>query len=127
MAKRKLKIHFRIRCLASLFIALVVAPVFGQSPREAPGEQKFQVTVRSEIARGCDEVFQAALNSGSDHKALWTSMHDVIKRNISMHKDSDGFMLGARLQQLKELDHALESLRSLSNPTHEEKEEISSF
>jgi hypothetical protein len=36
-------------------------------------------------------------------------------------------MLGARLQQLKQLDHALESLRSLSAPTQDDKREVSSF
>jgi hypothetical protein len=125
MPQRIVRSYFHIAGVAPLFITLFLAPVFAQSPLEAPGEQKVQITVRSEIARGCEEVSQAA--ASCELKALLECMHNVIYQNISMHKDSDGFMLGARLQQLKQLDHALESLRSLANPTQDDKEEMSTF
>jgi hypothetical protein len=54
-------------------------------------------------------------------------MNDVIQRNKSTQTDSDGFMLGARLSQLHELDRVLHSLRSISNPTADMTEDISSF
>jgi len=125
MTRRMVKPCFHIACVALLFITLVLASVFGQSPRETPGGQKVQTTVPSEIARGCEEVLQAATGCGL--RELLECMHSVIYRNISVHKDSDGFMLGARLQQLKQIDHALESLRSLSNPSQDDKREMSSF
>jgi len=125
MAQRMERLYFHIACVAPLFITLVLASVLGESPRESPGGEKVQITVPSEIARGCEEVLQAATGCGL--RELLECMHNVIYRNISMHKDSDGFMLGARLQQLKQLDHAIESLRSLSNPSQDDKKEMSSF
>ena len=125
MPQRIARSYFHIVGMTPLFITLFLAPVFAQSPIETLSEQKVQITVRSEISRGCEEVSQAA--AGCELKALLGCMHNVIYRNISIHKDSDGFMLGARLYQLKQLDDALESLRSLANPTQDDKEEMSTF
>ncbi len=115
------------RCFAcistTVFFTLAIASLFGQSPLDAPGEKK--VTVRSEIARGDSELFKAALNrpggwalapvptlvkTGLQDMSLghlWRAMNDVIERNKSLQKDSEGFMLGARLQQVERLDDAL--------------------
>lgn len=65
--------YFHIAWVAPLFIALVLKPVFGQSSLEAPGEQKVQITVPSEIARGCEEVSRAAI--GCELRELLECMH----------------------------------------------------
>src|SRR6266480_5227076 len=90
-------------CISTaLFLTLVNPPLFGQSPLDVPGERK--VTVRSEIARGQSEIFEAALNTRFQGGNLWTSMNDLIKRNKSLQKDSEGFLLGAHFEQVRQLD-----------------------
>src|SRR5439155_6986668 len=100
--------------LTLLFITLATASLSGQSPLDAPAQK--QVTVRSEIARGCDEVSDAAWDRNSERRNFARNMKNVIQRNKSAQTDSDAFMLGARLYQLHQLDYVLRNLRSMSNP-----------
>ena len=92
----------------------------------APGEKR--VTVRSEIERGDSEIFNAAFNRPGGWwgkpfaltgpglqdlslRDLCRAMNDAIDRNKALQKDSDGFMLGARFQELEQLDAALRAHR----------------
>ena len=103
---------------AILILALAVATVCeAQSPLDAPGEKK--VTVRSEIERGFSETFSAQIN---DVSLVYLEGHldEVIDNNKSRQKDSDGFMLGARAEQVNEIDSiAHDDTRELFN-THQE-------
>lgn len=79
---------------------------FAQSPLDSSGEKK--VTAQSEIERGSQEILDAAINAGAASlSGLLTAMYEVIKRNKSLQKDSDGFMLGARFEEIQQLDLAL--------------------
>ena len=117
----------RISGLITVFMTLVIESLFGQSPLDAPGQKQFTITVRSEIARGCGEVFHAAWDRNSRRGLFERNMRDVIQRNQSAHTDSDGFMLGARLSQLHELDYVLRNLRSMSNPPADVTEDIRNY
>jgi hypothetical protein len=78
----------------------------GQSPLDAPGEKK--ITVRSEIARGRTEIFEAAQTTIPLNDLL-ADFGEVILKNKSLQKDSDGFMLGARVEEIREIDIRLQS------------------
>lgn len=85
-------------------IAAAVATVCeAQSPLDAPGEKK--VTVRSEIARGYHEISFARTQPRDVYLAyLEGDLAKVIQNNESRQKDSDGFMLGARLGEVQQID-----------------------
>ena len=104
---------------AILILALAVATVCeAQSPLDAPGEKK--VTVRSEIARGAAEMFSDRYVSRCGmHLVCLEARFDEINSK-SRQKDSDGFMLGARAEQVNEIDSiAHDDTRELFN-THQE-------
>jgi uncharacterized phage infection (PIP) family protein YhgE len=103
----------RFLAAASFFAA---AASLAQSQLDQPGEKK--VTLRSEIARGASEIS----SSQSEHvdislTYLEEHVNKVILQNKSRQKDSDGFMLGARVEQLKLIDVllSLEGLRDFNS------------
>ena len=106
---------------AILILALAIATVCeAQSPLDAPGEKK--VIVCSEIARGAAEIFADRYVSkcGMNLACLEARFDELITNSKSRQKDSDGFMLGARTEQVNEIDSvAHNDTRELFN-THEE-------
>ena len=106
---------------AILILALAIATVCeAQSPLDAPGEKK--VIVCSEIARGAAEIFADRYISkcGMNLACLEARFDELITNSKSRQKDSDGFMLGARTEQVNEIDSvAHNDTRELFN-THEE-------
>jgi hypothetical protein len=106
---------------AILILALAVATVCeAQALLDAAGEKK--VTVRSEIARGAAEMFSDRYVSrcGMHLVCLEARFDEVINNSKSRQKESDGFMLGARTEQVNEIDSvAHNDTRELFN-THEE-------
>src|SRR4029077_11926624 len=101
-------------------LALAVATVCeAQSPLDAPGEKK--VIVCSEIARGAAEIFSDRNISrcGMNLICLESRFDELITNSKSRQKDSDGFMLGVRTEQVNEIDSvAHNDTRELFN-THE--------
>jgi len=90
---------------AILILALAVAMVCkAQSPLDAPKEKK--VIVCSEIARGAAEIFSDRYVSqcGLHLACLEARFDELIANSKFRKKDSDGFMLGARTEQLNEID-----------------------
>ena len=67
------------------------------------------MTVRSEIARGYTEINSATFKGGATLSLvdLEGDLADVIINNQARQKDSDGFMLGARLATVKQIDFLL--------------------
>ena len=106
---------------AILILALAVATVCeAQSPLDAPKEKK--VTVRSEIECGAAEIFSDRYVSrcGMYLVCLEARFDILIIDSKSRKEDSDGFMLGARAEQVNEIDSvAHNDTRELFN-THEE-------
>jgi len=106
---------------AILILALAIATVCeAQSPLDAPGEKK--VIVCSEIARAAAEIFADRYVSkcGMNLACLEARFDELITNSKSRQKDSDGFMLGARTEQVNEIDSvAHNDTRELFN-THEE-------
>lgn len=104
-----------------LILALAVATVCeAQSPLDAPGEKK--VAVCSEIARGAAEIFSDRYVSrcGMNLACLEARFNELINNSKFRQKDSDGFMLGARTEQVNEIDSVAHGdTRELFN-THEE-------
>ena len=103
---------------AILILALAVATVCeAQSPLDAAGKKK--ATVRSEIARGAAETFSDRYVSRCGmHLACLEARFDEVSK--SRQKESDGFILGARAEQVNEIDSiAHNDTRELFN-THEE-------
>lgn len=106
---------------AILILALAVAMVCkAQSPLDASKEKK--VIVCSEIARGAAEIFSDRYISrcGLNLACLEARFDELMANSKFRKKDSDGFMLGARTEQLNEIDSvAHEDTREWFN-THED-------
>src|SRR5206468_4227952 len=91
-------------------LALVVAiyaifahAALAQSSLDQTGEKK--VTLGSEIARGYVEMGSSIIHHADiSLVSLLGHMADVIIENKSRQKDSDGFMLGARVQELIQIN-----------------------
>jgi hypothetical protein len=88
--------------------------VSAQSSLDAPGEKK--ITIGSEIARGTHEIGASSIeNTDIQFLQKQAHMNEVISRNKSANTDSDGFMLGARLRELCELNSLIELVETNQN------------
>ena len=87
-----------VASLAAFTILFGGVVAYCQTPLDAPGEKK--VTVASEIERGRSEMADAAIKSHTLNLLAYEVEHDeVIERNKAKNTDSDGFLLGALLEQ----------------------------
>ncbi len=87
-----------VAALAAFRILFGGVVAYCQTPLDAPGEKK--VTVASEIERGRSEMADAAIKSHTLNLLAYEVEHDeVIERNKAKNTDSDGFLLGALLEQ----------------------------
>ncbi len=87
-----------VAALAAFRILFGGVVAYCQTPLDAPGEKK--VTVASEIERGRSEMADAAIKSHTLNLSAYEVEHDeVIERNKAKNTDSDGFLLGALLEQ----------------------------
>ena len=83
-----------------LFVAIQIA--VAQSPLNRPGQK--QITIGSEIARGASEIRVAATKSSEVSLILLEArMADVILQNRAARMDSEGFLLGARVEEILHL------------------------
>jgi hypothetical protein len=105
---------------------MFVAPVCFAAELDAPAQK--QVTVRSEIQRGHDAIFQSCLNFNAYNVPKVLNISEkVLNKNSQNNTDTDAFLLGAYYTICQKLNWAISSKGNTEDQVQTGKDQLAFY